>query len=132
MALAQGKTLVTLGTATPGGGFPMYGDAYSSTLNAMDATLDVQPKNTKGSTENVPLLAAGKLDIAQATGEVTYEALNGIGQAPVKLYVINAMYSQSGCSSCARTARTRASPISRANRSRGARKARASSCSRAT
>jgi uncharacterized protein len=96
MAGAQNKTIVTLGTATPGGGFPVYGDAYAGTLNAMDPTLSIEPKNTKGSTENVPLLAAGKLDIAQATGEVTYEALNGIGQAPVKLYVINAMYSQSG------------------------------------
>lgn len=96
MAGAQSKTVVTLGTATPGGGFPMYGDAYSSTLNEMDPSLSIEPKNTKGSTENVPLLAAGKLDIGQATGEVTYEALNGIGQTPVELYVINAMYSQSG------------------------------------
>ncbi len=96
MAGAQQKATVVLGTATPGGGFPVYGEAYSATLNAMDPTLSIEPRNTKGSTENVPLLAAGKLDIGQATGEVTYEALNGVGQAPVKLYVINAMYSQSG------------------------------------
>jgi hypothetical protein len=90
------KTVVVLGTATPGGGFPVYGAAYSSTLNEMDPTLSVEPKNTKGSTENIPLLEAGKIDIGQATGEVTYEALQGIGRAPANLRIINAMYSNFG------------------------------------
>jgi len=94
---AQGKTAVVLGTATPGGGFPVYGAAFSETINETDPSLDVQPKNTKGSTENVPLLEEGKLDLGQATGEVTYEALAGIGQAPVKnVRILSAMYSQSG------------------------------------
>ena len=31
------KTVVVLGTATPGGGFPVYGTAYSSTLNEIAA-----------------------------------------------------------------------------------------------
>ena len=74
----------------------MYGTAYASTLNEMDATISVEPKNTKGSTENIPLLEAGKLDIGQATGEVTYEALQGIGRAKADLRVINAMYSNFG------------------------------------
>lgn len=96
-AMAQDRTVVTLGTATPGGGFPVYGAAYAATINAMDPTLDVQPVNTRGSTENAPLIEAGKLDIAQATGEVTYEAIAGIGQPPAKnIRIINAMYSQSG------------------------------------
>ena len=95
-AVAQQKTVVVLGTATPGGGFPVYGAAYSSTLNEMDPTLSVEPKNTKGSTENIPLLEAGKIDIGQATGEVTYEALQGIGRAPANLRIINAMYSNCG------------------------------------
>jgi TRAP transporter TAXI family solute receptor len=95
-AAAQQKTVVALGTATPGGGFPVYGAAYSSTLNEMDATLSVEPKNTKGSTENVPLLEAGKIDIGQVTGEVTYEAITGIGRARADLRIINAMYSNSG------------------------------------
>lgn len=94
---AQGKTAVVLGTATPGGGFPVYGAAFSETINETDASLDVQPKNTKGSTENVPLVEEGKLDLGQATGEVTYEAIAGIGQAPVKnVRILSAMYSQSG------------------------------------
>jgi len=90
------KTVVVLGTATPGGGFPVYGAAYSSTLNEMDPTLSVEPKNTKGSTENIPLLEAGKIDIGQATGEVTYEALQGIGRPKADLRIINAMYSNFG------------------------------------
>ena len=95
-AAAQQKTVVVLGTATPGGGFPVYGAAYASTLNEMDATLSVEPKNTKGSTENIPLLEADKIDIGQATGEVTYEALQGIGRPKAELRIINAMYANFG------------------------------------
>jgi TRAP transporter TAXI family solute receptor len=95
-AAAQQKTVVVLGTATPGGGFPVYGTAYSATLNEMDATLSVEPRNTKGSTENIPLLEAGKLDIGQATGEVTYEALLGVGRPKAELRIVNAMYSNFG------------------------------------
>ena len=59
------KTIVLHGTATPGGGFPVYGDAFAATLNEIDLTLAVTPTNTKGSTENVPMLEAGKLDTGQ-------------------------------------------------------------------
>ena len=55
------KDIVILGTATPGGGFPVYGDAFAETVNQTDSTLQVQPRNTKGSTENVPLLGLLKL-----------------------------------------------------------------------
>lgn len=30
------RTLVTLGTATPGGGFPVYGQAVADTVNEVD------------------------------------------------------------------------------------------------
>ncbi len=96
MVGAQEKTVVVHGTATPGGGFPVYGAAFAETINEMDPTLSVQPKNTKGSTENVPLLEAGKLDTGQVTGEVTYEAISGVGRAPANLKILNAMYSNSG------------------------------------
>src|SRR5437879_8657077 len=95
-AVAQQKTTVVLGTATPGGGFQIYGAAYSAALNEADATLTVEQRGTKGSTENAPLLAEGKIDIGLATGEVTYEALAGIGRPPVNLKIINAMYPNSG------------------------------------
>lgn len=93
---AQNKTVVVLGTATPGGGFPAYGDAFAGAINETDTTLDVQPRNTKGSTENVPLLEAGKIDIGLTTGEVAYEAFKGIGRSPAKLAILTAMYSQPG------------------------------------
>ena len=90
-ALPQDKTTVILGTATPGGGFPVYGAAFAETVNATDASLSVQPKNTKGSTENVPMLEAGQLDIGLVQGEVAHEVLNGIGRPPATLPIIAAM-----------------------------------------
>ena len=91
------KTVVVLGTATPGGGFPAYGAPYIETIHEYDPTLAIEPRNTKGSTENVPLLEANRLDLGLATGEVTYEAINGIGQPrAVNLRIINATYSQAG------------------------------------
>ena len=93
---AQQRTTVILGTATPGGGFPVYGAAVVETVNAADPTLELQPKNTKGSTENVPLLEAGQLDIALVQGEVVHESLSGIGRPPADLRIIAAMYSTPG------------------------------------
>ena len=56
------KTTISLGTATPGGGFPLYGDAFAQVMNEADPTLSIEPRNTKGSTENIPLLEAGSLE----------------------------------------------------------------------
>jgi len=94
--LASARTGVILGTATPGGGFPVYGDAVAAAINDIDHSLHVQTRNTKGSTENVPLLEAGELDIALVQGEVVHEALNGIGRPPASLCVLSAMYSTAG------------------------------------
>ena len=93
---AQDKTTLILGTATPGGGFPLYGAAFAESVNEADAALLVQPKNTRGSTENIPLIEAGQLDIALVTGEPLYEAVNGIGRSPANLKIIAAMYSTPG------------------------------------
>ena len=89
-------TKVILGTATPGGGFPVYGAAVVEVVNAADASLLLQPRNTKGSTENVPLLEAGQLDIGVVQGEVVHEAFAGIGRPPAQLKIIAAMYSTPG------------------------------------
>ena len=97
MAEAQEKSKITLGTATPGGGFPAYGWPYAEVLNAADPTLGLEPINTKGSTENLPLMEQDKLDLGLVTGEVTYEAIKGIGGPPAKnIRIINATYSQAG------------------------------------
>jgi uncharacterized protein len=93
---ANEKTKLVLGTATPGGGFPLYGGAVAEVVNATDASLLIEPRNTKGSTENVPLLEEGKLDIALVQGEVAYEALAGVGRPPANLKIVAAMYSTPG------------------------------------
>jgi len=88
---------VVLGTATPGGGFPAYGWPYAEVLNEMDPTLAIGPINTKGSNENVVSLDEGRLDLGLVTGEVTYEAINGLGRPKANnLRIINATYSQAG------------------------------------
>ena len=93
---AERTTAVILGTATPGGGFPVYGAAVTDTIHEVDSTLAIEQRNTKGSTENVPLLEAGRLDIALVQGEVAHEAFNGIGRPPANLRIVAAMYSTPG------------------------------------
>ena len=85
--------MLILGTATPGGGFPLYGDAFAEMINAQEPTLRVQTRNTRGSTENVPLLEAGKLDLALVAGEVASAALAKSG---TPLRIVAAMYSSPG------------------------------------
>src|SRR3977135_2137509 len=87
------KTTISLGTATPGGGFPIYGNHFAEVMNEADPTLLIEPRNTMGSNENIPLLEAGQLDIALVAGEPCYEAFAGIGRPPTKLKILTAMYS---------------------------------------
>jgi uncharacterized protein len=91
------KTTISLGTATPGGGFPLYGNAFAEVMNAADPALAIEPRNTKGSNENIPLLEAGQLDIGLVAGEPSYEAFMGLGGRPkTKLKILTAMYSSPG------------------------------------
>ena len=83
---------ITLATATPGGGFPLYGGVVAEVVNAADPSLGVECRNTKGSTENVPLLEAGSVDLGLVTGEVAIEPFaRGSG-----LSIAAAMYSTAG------------------------------------
>src|SRR5437868_4235215 len=93
---AISKTTISLGTATPGGGFPLYGNAFAEAMNAADPSLSIEPRNTKGSNENIPLLEAGQLDIALVAGEPSYEAFMGIGRPATRLKILTAMYSSPG------------------------------------
>jgi TRAP transporter TAXI family solute receptor len=87
---------LTLATATPGGGFPVYADAVIAAVREVDPTLTITPRNTRGSTENVPLLEAGEVDLGLVQGEVAYEALRGVGRAPSPIRIVAAMYSTPG------------------------------------
>jgi uncharacterized protein len=82
-----------LGTATPGGGFPLFGAAYADMLNAQEPRLRIETRNTKGSTENVPLLEAGKIDLGLVAGELASSALAKPGTG---LRIVAAMYSSPG------------------------------------
>jgi len=90
-SIAQ-QTLV-LGTATPGGGFPVYGAAFAEVLNAQEPKIRIEPRNTKGSTDNVPMLEANKLDIALVAGELATAALARPG-TPHR--IVTAMYASPG------------------------------------
>src|SRR3954468_9596576 len=90
------KTAINLGTATPGGGFPLYGNAFAEVMNEIDPTLSIEPRNTKGSNETSPLLEEVKLDIALFAGEPSYEAFMGIGRPATRLKILTAMYSSPG------------------------------------
>jgi TRAP transporter TAXI family solute receptor len=86
------QTLI-LGTATPGGGFPVFGDAFAAMVNAQEPALRIEPRNTKGSTENLPMLEARQLDIALVAGELASAALATPG---TPLRIVSAMYSSPG------------------------------------
>ncbi len=90
------KTTIILGTATPGGGFPLFGDALAAAVNETDPTIHIDTRNTKGSAENIPLLEDNKLDIALVAGEPAYEALAGIGRPITSIKIITAIYSNPG------------------------------------
>jgi TRAP transporter TAXI family solute receptor len=91
------KTTIILGTATPGGGFPLYGNAFAEVMNAADPTLSIEPRNTKGSNENIPLLEAGQLDIGLVAGEPAYEAFMGLaGRGRTNVKILTAIYSSPG------------------------------------
>lgn len=91
-----GALVLSFGTATPGGGFPVFGNAFAEVMNAADPGIVIAPRNTKGSAENIPLLESGGLDIALVAGEPAYEAFAGIGRPPTNLKVLTAIYSSPG------------------------------------
>jgi TRAP transporter TAXI family solute receptor len=90
------KTTISLGTATPGGGFPLFGNNFAEVMNAADSALVIEPRNTKGSYENIPLMEAGQLDLGLVAGEPAYEAFKGIGRPATHLKILAAMYSSPG------------------------------------
>jgi len=100
-AAQQGGTAVTqttlsLGTATPGGGFPLYGNSFVQVMNAADPTLAIVPRNTRGSNENIPLLETGELDLGLVAGEPAYQAFMGIDRPATKLKILTAIFSSPG------------------------------------
>src|ERR1700692_4157440 len=89
-------TTITMGTATQGGGFPLYGNALAEVMAQADPTLSIQTRNTMGSSENMPMMEKGELDLGLVAGESFYQALQGIGRPPLKLKILTAIYGTAG------------------------------------
>ena len=88
------QTLVlVLATATPGGGFPLFGAAFAEAVNAQEPRLRIETRHTRGSTENVPLLETGQVDLGLVAGELASAALAKPG---TPLRIVTAMYSSPG------------------------------------
>ena len=85
---------LVLGTATPGGGFPVYGAALAAALREVDPDLTLETRATGGSAENVGLLRAGAVDLALVQGEFAYPAL--AERDARRLTVVAPMYATPG------------------------------------
>ena len=90
------KTTIIMGTATQGGGFPVYGNAFAAVIAEADPTLSIETRNTMGSSENMPMMEKGQLDLGLVAGESFYQALQGIGRPPLKLKILTAIYGTAG------------------------------------
>ncbi len=90
------STNIVLGTATPGGGFPLYGGAFADTVNETDPSLHVEPRNTKGSTENIPLWKRASSTSRCAPASRPMRPSRASGGRASDLKIIAAMYSTAG------------------------------------
>ena len=80
----------------PGGGFAQYAGPLVEIIHQAEPSLRIEPRTTGGSTENVPLLEIGEVDVALVAGEPAHAAFEGIGRPRSDLKIIAAMYSMPG------------------------------------
>jgi len=92
----RAQTPLAFGTAAEGGSFMVYALGFLDSMRAVDPDLEIKSVPTNGTTENVPKLEAGELDIAMVSGEVAHELFEGIGRPPTKLKIVTAMYATPG------------------------------------
>ncbi|MHB2209869.1 TAXI family TRAP transporter solute-binding subunit [Methylobacterium sp. CM6257] len=85
-------TRVVLATATPGGGFPAFGEAFASAILAADPTIAIETRPSGGSAENIGLLRESRVDLALVQGEYAYPALS----EPGGLTILAPMYPTPG------------------------------------
>jgi TRAP transporter TAXI family solute receptor len=95
-ALGQQHVSLTLGTATKGGGFEVYGNAVTKTIAEVDPGLVIETRTTAGSQENIDLLKAGRLDMALVQGETAHEAFSAVPGNEATLRIVAAMYPTAG------------------------------------
>ena len=89
-------TALTLGTATQGGGFQLFGQNMAEVINHVDPTLRIEAIATRGSRQNLGLLEKRDIDIGLVEGNAARQALDGIGRPPADLRVLGVMYPNPG------------------------------------
>ncbi|MGE0726372.1 MAG: TAXI family TRAP transporter solute-binding subunit, partial [Alphaproteobacteria bacterium] len=87
---------VSLGTATQGGGFGVYGEAVAGAVATVDPALRLETRATAGSAANVPMLEKGELDLGLVQGTSAWQTLAGPDRSAADLRVVAAMYSSPG------------------------------------
>jgi uncharacterized protein len=91
---AQNMPPLRLATSTPGGGFALYGETLQRVLNARTGRELLRAQPTRGTAENLQLLARGEVDAALIQGTAASEVLAaGEGAA---LRILFAMYPSPG------------------------------------
>lgn len=90
-----------LGTSTPGGGFAQYGEVLARVLNAQAGRVLLQAVPTRGTAQNLEMMARGELDAALVQGTVAGEVLARIADGSASaaeraLTVLHAMYPSPG------------------------------------
>ena len=90
------RPAISFGTATPGGGFPLYGNAFAEVMNAADPTMSIEPRNTKGSNENIPLLEAGSSISRWWPASRPMKPSRASAGRATHLKILTAMYSSPG------------------------------------
>lgn len=96
IAAAPAVSPLRLGTATPGGGFELFGRHLAAALNAVDPTLGVVTLPTAGSRENLQRLRSGEIEIGLVEGNAAHRAFADADAAVARLRVLGVMYPSPG------------------------------------
>jgi TRAP transporter TAXI family solute receptor len=83
-----------LATSTPGGGFALYGETLQQLLNAQAGRELLRAQPSRGTAENLQLLARGEVDAALIQGTVASEVLAAGEAGPLR--ILWAMYPSPG------------------------------------
>ncbi len=78
-AEAQAKRKLSMGTATIGGLYYIFGGAWAKALNEAIPEVEVTAESTPGSVANAQMIQAGKIAIGFSQATAAYEAYNGFG-----------------------------------------------------
>jgi uncharacterized protein len=106
---------LVLGTSTPGGGFSLYGETLQRVLERRAGRAIVRVRETRGSAENLELLAQNEIDAALIQGTSASELFERTGASDLR--VLFAMYPSPGMlcvpapSTIARLADVRGRPV---------------------